>query len=54
MNLYNQQIFTPLTEYNPENPLFLHDEMSILTIIWIVFAIYFIIRRKDLTISASN
>jgi len=54
MNLYNQQIFIPLTVINPNNPWFVKDEGAILTIVLIVFAIYFILRRKELTPSVSN
>jgi len=54
MNLYNQQIFTPLTEINPENPWFVRDESTILTFVLILFALYFILRRKELTTSSGN
>lgn len=53
MNLYNQQIFIPLTENNPESPWFGRDESAILTIVLIIFAIYFFIRRKELNVNSA-
>lgn len=50
MNLYHQQIFIPLTEINLENAWF----ERVLSIVLILFAIYFTIRRKELTVSVSN
>lgn len=54
MNLYNQQIFIPLTEISPESPWFARDESTILTIVLILFALYFIHRRKELTVCNDN
>jgi membrane protease YdiL (CAAX protease family) len=47
-NLYIQRIFTPLTMGNEKTPWFIDEFGAVLPVVAVVFAIYFIYRRKDL------
>ena len=53
-NLYIQRIFTPLTESNANTPWFANEFGAVIPLVTIVFAIFFIIKRKELTITVSN
>lgn len=53
-NLYIQQIFTPLTLGNNNTPWFIGEFGVVLPMVTIVFAIYFIYRRKELIVVIQN
>jgi len=50
-NLYIQQIFTPLTQSNSKSPWYIGEFGIVLPLVTIMFAIYFISRRKELIIA---
>ena len=47
-NLYIQRIFTPLTMGNDKTPWFIDEFGAVLPVVAVIFAIYFISRRKEL------
>jgi len=47
-NLYIQRIFTPLTHTNVSSPWYIDEFGIVLQVVTIMFAIYFISRRKEL------
>ena len=53
-NLYIQRIFTPLTLGNNNTPWFIDEFGAVLPLVTIIFAIYFISRRRELLVVDTN
>ncbi|MBU6122673.1 CPBP family intramembrane glutamic endopeptidase [Hymenobacter siberiensis] len=53
-NLYVQQIFTPLTKSNEMTPWYIDEFGIVLPVVTTLFAIYYVIRRKELKTKAAN
>lgn len=53
-NLYIQQIFTPLTKSNKMTAWYIEEFGIVLPVVTTLFAVYFIARRKELIIQATN
>jgi membrane protease YdiL (CAAX protease family) len=53
-NLYIQQVFAPLTQNNPSSAWYTDEFGIVLPVVTIMFAIYFISRRKELNVNLSQ